>query len=80
MSAQEMATTYAWKLSNGIFVHPVCREAYQKSKSKGSGIYPSIESGVFPGFETTGQGMNRFTLCGHCQAPIWDNAKAGGAR
>lgn len=62
---------YAWKLSNRKFVHPTCREPYQKRKAKAGAIYPSIESAVYPGFPLP---EGRFTMCDHCQRPIWGGA------
>lgn len=69
----ETVQPHVWKLTNGKFVHPECREAYQAKRAKG-GNRPGIFSAVHPGYE-----MNKFTLCDHCQVPIWATAK-GGAR
>lgn len=65
---QTAAAEFRWKLTNGKFVHPECREDYQANKTKG-GNRPAIESAVYEGFQ-----MSRFELCAHCNIPIWEKA------
>lgn len=65
---------FVWRMTNGRYVHPECREAYQK-KLEAKHCRPSIDAAVSQGYA-----MSRFTLCEHCQAPIWDAPNAGTQR
>lgn len=69
---------FVYKLSNGDFVHPTCREPYQEARAKGS-AWPGI-SAVIHADQQTGElppnnifPEGRFTLCAHCKKPILDS-------
>lgn len=59
---------FVWLMTNGKFVHPLCREWYSKKHEKP--IRPGILSAVYEGYP-----MSRFTLCAHCEVPIWNQSK-----
>jgi hypothetical protein len=63
---------FAWKLTNGAFVHPQCREPYQREREI-KNRRPSIESAIYPGYA-----MSPNTRCDHCLNPIWAAPKKGG--